>query len=1078
MPLSAQKNRKSSDEEDKVEEKDKINASLLSSLKFRSIGPALTSGRVSDIAVNPQNTSEYYVATASGGVWKTTNHGTTFKPIFDSQGSYSIGCVTIDPNNPHVVWVGTGENNGQRSIAYGDGVYKSVDGGKSWKNMGLKSSEHIGNVLVDPRNSDVVYVAAHGPLWSVGGERGLYKTTDGGETWECILEISDKTGINEVHLDPRNPDVLYATAWQRARKVWTFIGGGPESAIYKSVDGGKTWNKSQKGLPSGDLGRIGMDVSPANPDVLYCIAEAADGKGGFYKSINRGASWEKMNSYTTSGNYYQEIICDPLDVDKVYIMNTYAQITKDGGKTIKALGERNKHVDNHCIWINPKDTRHMIMGCDGGLYESYDDAQTWNYKANLPITQFYKVTVDNAEPFYNVYGGTQDNYSLGGPSRTISASGITNSDWFVTNGGDGFESAVDPENPNIVYAQAQYGWLVRYDKKSGESINIQPMERKGEAAYRFNWDAPLFVSPHKSSRIYFAANKVFRSEDRGNTWKVISEDLSRQVDRNKLEVQGKVWSMDAVAKNRSTSIYGNIVALDESPLKEDLLYAGTDDGLIHITENGGETWRKIESVAGVPEMTYVNMLLASRHEEGTVYAAFNNHKQGDFKPYLYKSTNKGKTWTSISANLPERGSVYSIAEDHIDPSLLFVGTEFGLFVSMDGGKNWMQMKAGLPTIAIRDIAIQERENDLVLASFGRGFYVLDDYSPLRNIDEKLVEKEAAILPIKDALWFVESRPLGGRGAAYQGSSYFTVPNPEVGATFTYYLKESLTTAKQDRKKKEKELIKEGKPVYYPSAEEIRKEDSELSPYLLFTIKDSKGKVINRLRASASKGLKRMVWDYSYPSPSAKSGKGEWTSNGSGQRAGPGTYTVSMGKVVDDAYTELVPAVEFKVKALDNSSLPAKNTDAVVTFQLKVDELARAVNGAEEMTKELGSKIKAIKAAVAATAKADLEMLKSARALEKRLEEVSIKLEGDRSLARRQFETPPSISDRVGRVLYGLYRSTSEPTQTFRDAYEIAEEEFRPVYKEIEDIAKAVSEMEDKLDKLGAPYTPGRLPGWE
>ncbi|MEO0897293.1 MAG: glycosyl hydrolase [Bacteroidota bacterium] len=1078
FPAFGQRKKNADKKEEKTEEKSKINSSVFSAFPLREIGPALTSGRVSDIAVNPNNHSEYYVATASGGVWKTVNHGTTFQPIFDSQGSYSTACVTIDPNNDQVVWVGSGENNGQRSIAYGDGVYKSVDGGKSWKNMGLKESEHIGNIIVDPRNSDVVFVAAHGPLWSEGGHRGLYKTTDGGKNWECILEISDKTGINEVHMDPRNPDVLYASAWQRARRVWTFLGGGPESAIYKSTDGGKTWNKSQKGLPGGDLGRIGMDISPANPDVLYAIVEATDGKGGFYKSTNRGATWSKTNSYTTSGNYYQEIICDPKDVDKVYIMNTYAMITRDGGKTVKRLGERNKHVDNHCVWINPNDTRHMIMGCDGGLYESWDDAKTWQYKPNLPITQFYKVTVDNAEPFYNVYGGTQDNYSLGGPSQTTAASGIANYDWFVTNGGDGFESAVDPEDPNIVYAQAQYGWLVRYDKKSGESINIQPMERKGEAAYRFNWDAPLFVSPHNNERIYFAANKVFRSDDRGNTWQVISDDLSRQLDRNTLEVQGKVWSVDAVAKNRSTSIYGNIVALDESPVKEDLIYAGTDDGLIHVTEDAGENWTKIESVNGVPDMTYVNMLLASQHDENVVYAAFNNHKKGDFQPYLYKSSDKGKTWTSIAANLPERGSVYAIAEDHVKPGLLFVGTEFGLHVSLNGGEKWHKMSAGLPTIAVRDLAIQKRENDLVLASFGRGFYVLDNYAPLREITEEFMEKEAAILPIEDALLFVQSRPLGGNGNAFQGASRYHTKNPEVGATFTYYLKESIMTSKQKRQKKEKELAKNGDPISYPSFDEMRIEDTELKPYLIFTITDKRGKVINRLKASASKGLKRKVWDFSYPSGQPQSGKGDWKGNSYGHRVAPGTYMVSLGKVVDDVYTELVPAVEFEVKSLDNTSLPAKNQDAVVKFQRKVDELGRAVSGSINMSREMRTKIKAMKSAVKATASADLSVMKELRALEKRLDAVGIKLQGDRSLASRNFETPPSISDRMGRIGYGLWRSTSEPTQTFKDAYAVAAEEFEPVYKEIESIAKAIADMEDKLEKWGAPYTPGRLPGWE
>jgi len=1059
-----------------AQEKEKVNAGLLSAFKFREVGPALTSGRVIDLAVNPQNTSEYYVAVASGGVWKTNNHGTTFEPIFDGESSYSTACVTLDPNNPYVVWVGTGENNGQRSVGYGDGVYKSEDGGRSWKNMGLKASEHIGNILVDPRDSDVIYVAAQGPLWSTGGERGLYKSTDGGENWDPILEISDKTGISEVHMDPRNPDVLYAVAWQRARKVWTYIGGGPESAIYKSTDGGKTWNKSQRGLPGGDLGRIGMDISPANPDVLYAIVEASDGKGGFYKSSTRGATWEKQSSYSTIGLYYQEIFCDPMDVDKVFIMNTFAMVTEDGGKTIKRLGEKDKHVDNHALWINPNDTRHLLMGCDGGIYESWDGAENWHYKSNLPITQFYKVSVDNDLPFYNIYGGTQDNNSIGGPSRTTSASGIVNSDWFITNGGDGFESAIDPENPNIVYAQSQYGGLVRYDKQSGERISIKPMERKGEAAYRFNWDAPLLVSPHKASRIYFAANKVFRSDNRGNTWEVISDDLTRQLDRNKLKVQGKVWSMDAVAKNSSTSIYGNIVAMDESPLQEGLLYVGTDDGLIQVSQDGGENWRKISSVKGVPELTYVNMVLASQHDEGRVYAAFNNHKSGDFKPYLYMSSDKGKTWASIAANLPERGSVYAIAEDHVDPNLLFVGTEFGLFLSQDRGKSWVQMKAGLPTIAIRDIAIQRRENDLVLASYGRGFFVLDDYSPLRSINEELLQSEAALLPIKDAWWYVESRPIGGRGKGSQGASYFTTPNPEVGATFTYYLKESLTTAESERKKKEKKLIEEGKAPVYPSPEQLRMEDNELKPYLLFTIKDSKGKVVKRMKRQASKGLHRSTWDFSYPSGRPKSGASDWSS-GEGHRAGPGTYTLSMGKVVDGTYTELVGPTEFKVKALKNSTLPANNIEALVKFQRKVDELSRAVAGASEMHDELGNKINAIKAAVAATPDAQISMLEKARGLQKRLTEVKIKLEGDASLTRRYFETPPSISDRVNTIQYGLYSSTSEPTQTFKDAYDIASEEFKPVYEEIKAISEAVSAMEDQLDQLGAPYTPGRLPGW-
>ncbi|MEP4095356.1 MAG: glycosyl hydrolase, partial [Reichenbachiella sp.] len=448
-------------------------------LRFRHVGTALMSGRIADFAVNPDDPTEYYVAVASGGVWKTVNNGNTYEPVFDDQGSYSIGVVSMDPNNHNVVWVGTGENNNQRSVAYGDGVYKSMDGGKSWQHMGLKNSEHIGSIVVDPTNSDIVYVAAVGPLWSKGGDRGLYKTTDGGKSWNRVLHVNEHTGVNEVHMDPRDPNVLYAASHQRRRHVFTYISGGPGSGVHKSTDGGATWKKITGGLPSVDLGRIGLAISPANPEYIYAIVEAARGEGGFYISTTRGESWEKRSSYTSSGNYYQEIIADPVDPDKVYSMNTWMKVTSDGGRTFNNVGEDNKHVDNHCLWINPNNTRHMLAGCDGGVYETWNTGKHWSYKANLSITQFYKVSVDNTKPFYHIYGGTQDNNSLGGPSRTVSASSIVNEDWYITQGGDGFETQVDPTNPDISYVQAQYGVLSRHDRQSGELKGIQPKERKG-----------------------------------------------------------------------------------------------------------------------------------------------------------------------------------------------------------------------------------------------------------------------------------------------------------------------------------------------------------------------------------------------------------------------------------------------------------------------------------------------------------------------------------------------------------------------------------------------------------------------
>lgn len=1066
-------------------EKDRFNSGTFSGLKWRAIGPATTSGRVADFAVNPEKHSEYYVAVASGGVWKTTNAGTTYEPIFDRQGSYSIGCVTLDPNNPNVVWVGTGENNGQRSIAYGDGVYKSTDGGKSWKNMGLKDSEHIGNIVVHPHNSDVVFVAAHGPLWSAGGDRGLYKSTNGGKDWKNVLEVDEHTGVNEVHLDPRNPDVMYASTWQRRRHVWTFLGGGPGSALYKSTDGGETWFKSEKGLPGGDKGRIALAISPVNPDIVYAIVEASGESSGFFRSTDRGASWHKRNSYVTSGNYYQELIPHPTDADIVFFMDTWAHVTYDGGKTVKRLGnERYKHVDNHCMWINPDDTDHWLMGCDGGIYETWNAGEHWQYKANLSITQFYKVATDNAEPFYFVYGGTQDNNTLGGPSRTTNRAGITNNDWFITNGGDGFEAQIDPTDPNVVYAQSQYGFLWRFDKRSGERISIKPIEDPGEPALRWNWDAPLLISRHKNTRLYFAANKLFKSEDRGNSWTPISGDLSRQIDRNKLKVMGKTWGMDAINYHRSTTDYGNIVALDESPVKEGLLYAGTDDGLIHVSDDMGENWRKIATFPSVPETTYVNMVLASVHEEGTVYAAFNNHKNGDFKPYILKSTDKGQTWTSISGNLPERGSIYSIAEDHVDPNLIFVGTEFGVFFTTNGGEKWVQIKAGLPTIAVRDMEIQRRENDLVIATFGRGFYVLDDYTPLRNLSKEDLEKEAHIFPIKDALLFIESSPLGYRGKGFQGESFFTTPNPDVGAVFTYYIKESPKTLKQQRKEREKEMAKEGKDVTWPSWEDIRAEKEEEKASLLFTVTDEAGNVVRRIKRPVSAGMHRMVWDGHYPSSqpvSLRSRGGNYSPYAStprGHRAAPGKYFVSMAISDAEGIRELVAKQAFNVKLLDNSTLPAKDPKAVEAFSAKVSDLGRAVGGANRIRTEMGNKLRHIAEAIRLTPSADMSLLQDVKKLEAELRDINLKLNGDNVKARLQYSTAPSISDRLGIVGYGMNSSTSDPTETMKKQYEYASKEFEPIMKSLKEVIRGVEGLEKKLEDLGAPYTPGRMPEWE
>ncbi|MCB1151564.1 glycosyl hydrolase, partial [bacterium] len=860
-PLAA-----SAKDKEKDEDKNPLNAGNLSGLALRCVGPALTSGRVGDFAVNPDDPAEYYVAVCSGNVWKTVNAGTTYEPVFDGEGSYSIGCVTMDPHNHDVVWVGSGENNSQRSVSYGDGVYKTVDGGKSWTNMGLKDSEHIGMIAVDPRNSDVVYVAAQGPLWNAGGERGLYKTTDGGATWERVLHVDEDTGVSEVHLDPRNPDVLYAVSYQRRRHVWVLLDGGPGSAIHKSTDGGKTWRKITKGLPGVDLGRIGMDIAPSDPDRLYAIVEAAQDKGGFFRSDDLGENWRKVDDYVSSSpQYYQEITVDPHDADRIWSLSTWLARSEDGGATWDRIPVDHKHVDDHAIWIDPDATDHVLVGCDGGIYETWDDGATWHFKANLPVTQFYKVSVDYDAPFYSVYGGTQDNNSLGAKTRNITAHGIRNSDWTITVGGDGYETQVDPSDPDVVYSQWQYGGLVRYDRKTGETIDIQPQPEWGDPAYRFNWNTPLLISPHDHRRLYYGGQILLRSDDMGMSWREISGDLSRNLDRNRLEVMGRVWSVDAVAKNASTSFYGAMIAIDESTLRDGLIYVGTDDGVFSVTQNGGQTWTRYEIFKGVPEMSYIGDVMADRFVDGRVYACFDNHKKGDFKPYLLRSDDHGRSWKSIVGDLPERGSVHTIEQDHVNPDLLFCGTEFGVYATVDGGAHWVELTGGFPTICVRDIDIQRRESDLVVGTFGRGIYVLDDYSPLRTVTRAMLENEDAhLFPIKDAWQFHESTPFGGGGKASQGDAFFVAENPPVGAVFTFWMKEKFTTLSEDRRKKEKELFKNDEPVYYPSWDDLRAEDRERDPMVVCVIRDEAGALVRRLVVPNRAGLQRVVWDMRLP----------------------------------------------------------------------------------------------------------------------------------------------------------------------------------------------------------------------
>ena len=1046
----------------------------LAGLKLRSIGPAMISGRITDIAVNPRDKSMWYIGTASGGLWKTENAGTTWTPIFDDEPVYSIGVVTLDPKNPNVVWVGTGEYNAQRSVAYGDGVYKSDDGGRTWTNVGLKNSEHIGRILIDPRNSDVVYVAAQGPLYSAGGDRGLYKTTDGGKTWKKILGNGEWAGVADVALDPRNPDLLIAATWQRYRRQWGYIAGGPESALWRSADGGETWKKITAGLPSGDdVGRYGLAVAPQDPDIVYAMVEAGEG-GGFYRSTDDGVSWTKMSGYNSVGLYYGRIYPDPNDVDRVYAGDFMTQVTDDAGRTFRAVGEKDKHVDNHVVWIDPANSDHLLIGCDGGLYESFDRGRTYKFFGNLPLAQFYRVAVDNALPFYHVYGGTQDNASVGGPSRTQASYGIVNSDWFFTQGGDGFQSQVDPEDPNTVYAQYQNGGLSRFNLKTGENVDIIPQPEPGQPALRWFWDAPLIISPHSHTRLYFGSQILWQSDDRGDTWRPVSPDLSRQIDRNKLKMMGRVWGVDALDKNTSTSFYGSIVTIGESPIKAGLLWVGTDDGLIQVSEDDGGTWRKLDHFPGVPDTTFVSRLTPSAFDVNTVYAAFDNHKAGDYKPYLLKSTDLGKTWTSITGDLPERGTAYTIIEDTKDPQLLFVGTEFGLFYTANGGQHWTRLKDGLPTIPVRDLVVQKREDDLVAATFGRGYYILDDIAPLRELTPAVLASDAALLPVKRAPLYMQTSPLGDS----RGGNFYRAPNPPFGAVFTYYLKDAIKTRKEIRQAAEKAAAKKSEDVFYPPWDSLKAENEEQPPQLIFTITDAEGRVVRRLMEAPKAGVQRVAWDLRYPSVLPVTAGGTGNGGGTGPFVAPGTYHVAMAKLVDGVETPLATAQSFDVYMLDGQDTP--RSAAVVAFQEKTARLQRAVLGANAAAGEAANRLQALQRALARTAAPTDSLMGRARALEDTLRAIQESLGGDNTKARYSEPTPPSLLDRLSDATDGIWYSTLEDaTNTQKHQYDVVAAQFGAILARLRQFINVdLARLEAAAEAAGAPWTPGRIPTWD
>lgn len=1060
------------------DKKDPFNEEALKGLAWRSIGPALMSGRVQDIAIDPADPNLWYVAVGSGGVWKTTNAGTTWTSLFDGQGSYSIGTVTIDPNNRHTIWVGTGENIGGRHAGYGDGVYVSHDAGASWQHKGLKSSERIGRIIVHPEDPNTVWVAAHGGLWSGGGERGLYKSTDGGTTWKQVLAAGPHTGVSDVVIDPRDPDRLYAATWQRQRSVAAYVGGGPESGVHRSLDGGETWEKLAKGLPEGPMGKIALAISPQQPDVLYAAIELERRTGGIWRSADRGASWSKMSDTISGGtgpHYYVELYPSPHAFDRIYLADVILQVSNDGGRTFAPINTRHKHVDDHALAFRSDDPDYLLVGSDGGLYESLDLAQSWRYIKNLPVTQFYKVAVDDDAPFYNVYGGTQDNLTQGGPSRTDSENGIRNDDWFVTLGGDGHQPATEPGNPDIVYSQWQQGNLARFDRKTGEIVYIKPQPEPGDAPERFNWDAPILVSPHDPKRIYHASQRVWRSDDRGDSWRAISGDLSRGEGRLQSPLMGRQQSWDSSWDLYAMSDFATITSLAESPKQDGLLYAGTDDGLIQVSEDGGANWRRIEvgKLPGVPPRAFVNDIKADLFDVDTVYVALDNHKEGDFRPFLLVSNDRGRSWRNMAGDLPARHLVWRIVQDHVEPRLFFAATEFGVFVTIDAGRRWVKLAGQAPTISVRDLAIQRREDDLVAATFGRGFLVLDDYSPLRAM-ARAASDEAALYTPRKALWYIPRRTLGGAGKAYQGDDYFVADNPPFGAVFTYRLREGFESRSDRRKKAEKPLVAAGKDTPVPGFDALEAERREWAPEVMVVVRDGSGEIIRRVSGPVKAGVHRVAWDLRYPALDAiGTPPSYFAPEPLGPLVAPGRYEATLEARVDGQWRKLAGPVPVDVERLREGALPGAPIEEIVTFGQRISAMNRGLSASRLLLPAIEQRLADLGKALARS-QGGAQLDARYEAVRQQWADLATAIGGNPSKAIVNEPAPPTLFDRYFHAYFGVVYSTYGPTPAHKRSLEIAEADWKQLGSQLRTFQlQTLPALEAEVIAAGAPWAPGQ-----
>jgi len=878
-----------------------LSADLMQNLELRNIGPANMSGRIVDIDVVEKDPYTIYAASATGGVWKTTNNGIVWKPVFENQNTHSVGDIVLHQEYPHILWVGTGERANRQSSSWGDGVYKSHDGGETWQHMGLKESHHIGRIVLHPQDTNHIYVAAMGHLWGPNEERGLYESKDGGESWNKILEVDENTGVVDIAMDPSDPDILYATSYQRRRRPYGFDGGGPGSKLWKSTDGGENWKELTEGLPAGNKGRIGISIYRSNPEIVYvCVEQGYQynastaynrRKAGVYRSEDKGETWTFMSDWNPRPMYASQILVDPSDDQRIYMMNAYSY-SDDGGKNF-TRARQSLHGDDRILWVNPEDSRHVIKGDDGGLGISYDRGLTWLFVKSLPISQFYRVSVDNQHP-YNVIGGLQDNGSWIGPNETYFSGGILNEDWTRTGGGDGFLNLIHPTNPDILYTESQYLGLSKLNLKTRQRQSIRPGDPKGRIGARRNWDAwgpgvpepelgnamapanwdgPFFISAHDPNTIYAGTNILWKSTDNGATWQQLG-DLTTQTNRRELKIMNQRPDTSTASLDDGIPYWPTLTAIAESPLQQGLLYVGTDDGQVQVSTDDGQTWTNVtDRLAGLPEMTWINTIEVSTHDPHTAFVAINNYRNNDFNNYLYKTTNGGESWTSIVGDLPEDRVVRTMRQDPKNPDLLYLGTEIGFFISHNGGKNWTELKNNMPTVAFNDLVIHPKENDLVLATHGRGVWILDNLNPLQEFESG---NEVQLFTTSRAEMINYSRK-----GAHVGDMMFRGENPERGAMIDYFLPEAV--AKKDIK---------------------------------LRIKTAEGKLVNTVRADTTQGFNRVYWNFNYknfpsaPSnPNAEEETPRWRSRGmSGPMADPGLYTVEL-VVGDKTYTTSLSIVD-------------------------------------------------------------------------------------------------------------------------------------------------------------------------